>query len=340
MKQKHILNCQLHSWYNNFKNCSIRSEVIPLQTEFIDYLNQDGVVLPSNENEEENEVHYYSDSESESEDWSAAEECNAATATAPDFRELTKKIKDAIEDLGGEVFPKLNWSAPRDAAWISYNGTLKCATPSDVYLLLKSSDRVSHDINHPFRKCEDGEDDTLLESSGYVLVLRRWLEISSSTEFRCFVKKGNIIAISQRDTASHYPHIAQNYDEIHSKIKDFFHKKISGKFPDNNYVFDMYFKSNNVIKLVDFNPFGEITDPLLFTWDELSHVEPDEEADSGEVETMFRFVTSSSGVQPSPFLSSRVPKESLNLVSSDDINKMVDFLRNREPITEGPTDNE
>ena len=334
MKQKHVLNCQLPSWYSFFKNISIQSLIIPLQTDFIEYLNQDGVVLPGNECEEE--LHYESDSESE--DWSAAEDCNTTTATAPDFPELTKQIEDAMEELGGEVFPKLNWSAPRDAAWISYNGTLKCTTASDVYLLLKSSDRVSHDINNPFRKCEDTEDNTLLESSGFVLVLRKWQEISSSTEFRCFVKKGHIIAISQRDTASHYPYIAKNVEEIHSRIKDFFHQKISGKFPDNTYVFDIYLKSNRVIKLVDFNPFGDLTDPLLFTWNELAEIEPDEDAES--VETIFRFVSSSTGVQPSPFLSSRVPRESLNLASSDDINKMVDFLRTTEIVSNSQTKNE
>ena len=333
MKKKHVLNCQLSSWYPAFKNCSIRSKIIPLQAEFIDYLNQDGIVLPGHENEE---IHYESDSESE--DWSSAEDCNTITATAPDFTELTKSIEDAIEDLGGEVFPKLNWSAPRDAAWISYNGALKCTSASDVYLLLKSSDRVSHDINHPFRKCEDGEDNSLLESCGYFLVLRKWQEISSSTEFRCFVKKHHIIAISQRDTASHYPYIAQNYNEIHSLIKEFFNNKISGNFPDSTYVFDVYLKSSKEIKLMDFNPFGDITDPLLFTWDELSKIEPDEQAES--VETMFRFVTSNTGVQPSPFLGSRVPRESLNLTSSDDINKMVDFLKTTELISESQTNNE
>jgi len=30
-----------------------------------------------------------------------------------DFREFEKRINDAIEELGGSVFPKLNWSAPK-----------------------------------------------------------------------------------------------------------------------------------------------------------------------------------------------------------------------------------
>lgn len=32
---------------------------------------------------------------------------------APEFPEFTAKVQEAISSLGGSVFPKLNWSAPR-----------------------------------------------------------------------------------------------------------------------------------------------------------------------------------------------------------------------------------
>lgn len=32
---------------------------------------------------------------------------------APEFPEFTSKVLEAINSLGGRVFPKLNWSAPR-----------------------------------------------------------------------------------------------------------------------------------------------------------------------------------------------------------------------------------
>lgn len=332
MKQKHVVNCQFSYWYKKFKNSTFRSIVIPLQKEFIDYLNQDGVVLPGSESE--NIQH---ESDSESDEWSSGEDCEAATAIAPEFPELIQSIENAIRELGGTVFPKLNWSAPRDAAWINFDGTLKCTCSSDVFILLKSSDRVSHDINHPFRKCEDGEDENFIESDGYTLILRKWITISSSSEFRCFVKKNQLIAISQRDTAAYYPYVADNYNTIHSAIKNFFVEKIMGKFPDDSYIFDIYINSNNAVKLVDFNPFGELTDPLLFTWDELSQINVGDQAEP--YETLFRFVTSSNGVQPSPFLSSRVPRETLNLSSDDDINKMVDFLKSTDLINIGEDTN-
>lgn len=32
---------------------------------------------------------------------------------APDFPEFEARVQEAINSLGGNVFPKLNWSAPR-----------------------------------------------------------------------------------------------------------------------------------------------------------------------------------------------------------------------------------
>ena len=64
----------------------------------------------------------------------------------PSFPEFTSQMKSAIDSLGGEVFCKLNWSAPRDATWISLGNSLKCTTPAQVYLLLKSSEFVQHDL--------------------------------------------------------------------------------------------------------------------------------------------------------------------------------------------------
>ena len=64
----------------------------------------------------------------------------------PSFPEFTNQIKSSVESLGGETFCKLNWSAPRDATWISLGNSLKCTTPAQVYLLLKSSEFVQHDL--------------------------------------------------------------------------------------------------------------------------------------------------------------------------------------------------
>ena len=68
------------------------------------------------------------------------------------FPDLTAKVQSALDLYsssspggGGGCFPKLNWSAPRDASWINC-GTLQCRKAGDMYLLLKSSDFMTSDL--------------------------------------------------------------------------------------------------------------------------------------------------------------------------------------------------
>ncbi len=72
-----------------------------------------------------------SDNESYTE-WSDEDEDDADLPSFPEFHRILTK---SIQDLGGSVFPKLNWSAPRDAAWMGFANSLKCTTPSQALLL-------------------------------------------------------------------------------------------------------------------------------------------------------------------------------------------------------------
>lgn len=131
------------------------------------------------------------------------------------FPELDAKIREAVEQYGA-VFPKLNFSSPRvsiyvacgsfvsstysgfvtiqDAAWMLPAGSpMKCTSPSDVYMLLKSSDFVLHDIDpaHVFEGCEPAEG----EGPAYdlELVLRKWYPVDRSRELRCFVRREKLL---------------------------------------------------------------------------------------------------------------------------------------------------
>ena len=75
----------------------------------------------------------------------------------------------------------------------------------DVYILLKSSDFVSHDLDEEqvFRGCDD---DAYAQTPGQShnggdsqpqysleLVLRKWYHVDPSREFRCFVRGARFI---------------------------------------------------------------------------------------------------------------------------------------------------
>jgi hypothetical protein len=101
-------------------------------------------------------------------------------------------MRQVIKDLSGSAMPKLNWSSPRDAVWIATSNNMKCDVPDDVFLLLQSSDFVNHDLSMPF---EYASDKTPLEDENYELVLKKWVDIIPSMEFRCFVKERILVGM-------------------------------------------------------------------------------------------------------------------------------------------------
>ncbi|KAE8616538.1 hypothetical protein XENTR_v10008831 [Xenopus tropicalis] len=324
MKKEQVLNCQFSQWYPRFKKLSIRSVVIPLPENVKDYLLDDGTLVVSGR--EESPGCSQRDLNSTAEDevqWSDDE--NTATLKAPEFPEFSIKVQEAINSLGGSVFPKLNWSSPRDAYWIALNSSLKCQTLSDIFLLFKSSDFVTHDFTQPFIYCADDSPDPNIK---YELVLRKWCELIPGAEFRCFVKENKLIGISQRDYTQYYDHISKQKEEIRKSIQYFFQEHIQYNFPNEDFVFDVYKDSQGKIWLIDFNPFGEVTDSLLFTWDELrrSWNLSDVENEEQDCPT-FRYTNSEVTVQPSPFLSYRLPKDFVDLSTGEDAHKLIDFLK-------------
>lgn len=281
----HIRNCSYDVWFPKYRSSCIKSRIIPLSASFVEYLQEDGIVLADDE----------SSLEHEEDDWHPATISNSRPqAPEPDssdseddeperlppnqrFPEIHQLIKDKIVELGGSVAPKLNWSSPKDAKWISpHQNTLKCTTPNDVYLLLKSSSFVSHDLVHAFDDCTPTP---LSKPYAPVLVLRSFFNPQTALEFRCFVKHRTLIGITQRDQ-NYYDFLERIRPQLWRKIKTFFREKLRFTFPDASFVFDVYVPENSLekdglgkVRLIDINPWAPRTDSLLFDWGELIEME-------------------------------------------------------------------
>lgn len=148
-----------------------------------------------------------------------------SSTTKFSFPLLDAQIRATIAKYDGAVFPKLNWTSPqvrlsssspfsllsnttsrtqKDAAWMIPGPPLKCQHPSDVYLLLKSSDFIAGDLGEAFNECVDVEDGDgegggaarKLEGRGMELVLKQWYEMPKSSEWRCFVRERRLIGSS------------------------------------------------------------------------------------------------------------------------------------------------
>lgn len=257
--------CSIDRWYDALRADTIRTVIIPLPAGFVEYLLSDGVVLPDDDADAEG----FSGSDEDASDGSGE--------VAPRFPEVEAAITSAIRRCGGACFPKLNWSAPSDAAWV-LGGSLKCVNLRDVLLLLKSSDRVAHDLCYDRQAHETsnaaGAMSTSTSSSfRWVLALRRWCNLRPAGEFRCFGSAHGavLLAACQRDRFTHYPFLETSKARVLVLLQQFARARTLGRATlPARIVWDVYVDAEEKVHLVDVSPWEEATDPLLFEWDELN----------------------------------------------------------------------
>lgn len=305
----HVNECDISRWYETFRHLTINSKILPLPEEFIHYLLSDSVHVPGLVLTSQGEYDVDSDEED-----AASVQSESVNEEKNEFPELDFEIREAIRGLGGSVFPKLNWTCPKDASWIMFGNTLKCTAEHDIYLLLKSSDFIMHDLKHSYENCVDEF------KVGINLCLREWNQaLNPALEFRCFIREEVIIGICQRDIRNFYPEISSNSAFYFDRIMPFFVKNIQRVFTLKDYVLDLYFTQDNMVRIMDFNPFSINTDPLLFQWSELLRL--NQEA------TVIRCVDSESaaqGVEPA-YAFNRLPKEAFDF--SKDGKTLVEFAK-------------
>ncbi|KUF84911.1 Cell division cycle protein 123 [Phytophthora nicotianae] len=270
-----VNNCAFAAWYPQLKRVCIKGEVVPLPTEFVSLLLADGVTLPS--------APVASGIVDEDDD----EEVDAASALTDDqlavISSVKRKVEKVLQDFGGKLFPKTNWSAPRDAAWML--GSLKCTNFEDIFLLLQASDFVVHDLTQPYIGCS-GENTENSPTESY-LVLKKWCNFLDSMLFRCFVVGRRLVAVSQRNCDEFYEFLPDQQDELCELLYEFYKKnfrKAEGEFlfPDPNY------------KLLEFQTESPAT--------------PQDTEDEHHV-VDFRVVESKKGIRANPLSGYRAPTD-------------------------------
>jgi hypothetical protein len=312
-------HCAFAAWFPSLRHVSIKSEIVELPAAFVALLLADGVRLTTMKPTARIQELPAETNVNETATTTRPSELDAQRTVE---KEVRSQIETAIRTLGGSVFPKLNWSCPRDAAWML--GSLKCVNYEDVFLLLKSSDFVVHDLTQAYANCSDSQSCGGPET--VTLVLRKWCNLFDSMLFRCFVVGHALVAVSQRHCDEFYEFLLDQQDQLCEVIYRFFHAHLArtspSAFPDPDFIFDVYVDKHHRVFLVDVNVFGAVTDPLLFTWGELTVMrdevtrrralrgaDDDDEEDADEQVVDFRVVESSKGIRPNPLSSYRAPTD-------------------------------
>ena len=82
----------------------------------------------------------------------------------------------------------------------------------------------------------------------------------------------NLVCLCQRDVSNFYPHIGVEAEAIKQDILTFHSEHISNRLELSQYVMDVVRPSKDQVLLVDINPWGDTTDSLMFSLEELDTV--------------------------------------------------------------------
>lgn len=332
-------HCAFAAWYPVFKSVAVKGAVIPLPPAVVALLLADGAALPS----------------------------TSATHSQA-LADVRVAVDAVLARFGGRAFPKLNWTSPRDASWMlgsmqcsSFEDVMLLLQSSDfaVHDMTAAYTGCEKEEEEKEREGEEEEEEEVAAAAvetettevvesksspdhpngpeNVYLVLKKWCNLYDSMLFRCFVVNHTLVGISQRNCDEFYPFLFDQQDHLCELIYSFFdthfrersgRRRRSSKFPDPDYIFDVYVDKQNRVFLLDINVFGAVTDPLMFSWEELLELQAanlqssaragagnangddSDDADDGIQDVVdFRIVESELSIRPNPLSGYRVPTD-------------------------------
>ena len=99
------------------------------------------------------------------------------------------------------------------------------------------------------------------------ICMRPFRRMNQTREFRLFIYKSELSAMSQYWLTRHFRRLEGIKSQIWEQVNTFF-DEISWNLPAETFVMDIYITSTGKILIVDLNPWGGDTDPLLLaSWD-------------------------------------------------------------------------
>jgi D123 len=166
-------------------------------------------------------------------------------------KEIVRRMKQPMHMLPGNCFAFVDTVAPTDTSrFKAKRGAVHSA--SSAWKFLARSMKVRE-----------------AAAAGKVeyICLRPFRRMNNTREFRLFIYKGELRAMSQYNLTKHFRRLEsmkEEYWDVAQKFMD----RAGWLLPSPNLVVDIYITSDNQVLVIDLNPWGEGTDPkMLNTWD-------------------------------------------------------------------------
>lgn len=166
-------------------------------------------------------------------------------------KELMNELSIPMGDIPGNAFAFVDVCAPTDTERFASKGGAVYSPRSALFYLLQSKKvaaaAAAGDVEY--------------------ICLRPFRKITHAREFRLFIYEGGLSAMSQYHLIRHYRRL-EGVKKEYWNLAEAFVRNVAWHLPVKSLVMDIYITSGNDILVVDLNPWGGDTDPLLLrTWE-------------------------------------------------------------------------
>jgi len=156
--------------------------------------------------------------------------------------EFKEKVEEILNEFGS-VFIKLNYNAATDSEFLVHK--LECFKLEDILILLKGSNK----INTNFTIFQNEK-----EEKNLLLILKKFYDVKQENEFRIFIHKGVIKAISQRHINIFFNYNEEFLNELKRIILEYYEveiKPFSNKISEYTFLDVLYLDKSKKVKIID-----------------------------------------------------------------------------------------
>ena len=160
---------------------------------------------------------------------------------------VVRRMSDAMRNFSGKRFVSVDFCAPTDCPrYLSSKRGSVASAQSGWYSLVTS------------QKVRD------MAAAGLVqcICIRAFRTFDVPREFRLFIKDGKLAAMSQRFLIRHFRRLEKRTEEYWNIAEEFV-SSVRHLLPVPDLAVDIYITSRKKVIMLDINPWGEPTDPLM-----------------------------------------------------------------------------
>lgn len=166
-------------------------------------------------------------------------------------KSIMNDLAEPMGEIPGNAFAFVDTCAPTDTERFANKGGAVYSPRSALFYLLQSQKVAAAARNNMV---------------GYIC-LRPFRKITRAREFRLFIYEGKLSAMSQYNLIRHFRRL-EGVKERYWQNAVKFVESVVWRLPIKTLVMDIYITGGKDILVVDLNPWGNDTDPLLLrTWE-------------------------------------------------------------------------